>query len=166
MSNIPVLQARIRGVQGAPGRSNILSIEEFSQTSIDGQTTIQFPEGKEYILGNNSLFIYVNGVILPKSAYIEATPTLVRFVTPQPADVEILVKYINYEETDTVKEVVVLEREPTHLNSNLRDGLIWFNPLTKSFAVYSVDDEFFIEIAYRRDFDSPNIIIPMDGGTF
>ena len=166
MSDLPVLQARIRGIQGVPGRSNILAIEEFSLTSTDGQETIQFPEGKGYIQGNNSLFIYIDGVILSKSSYIEVSPSIVRLITPIAANKEILVKYINYEETDTVKEVVVLEEEPTNRTSNLRDGLIWFNPETKSFAVYSVDDSFFIEVAFRRDFDSPNIIIPMDGGTF
>ena len=166
MSRVPVLQARIRGVQGIPGKSNILAVEEFSFTATDGQKDILFPVGKEYIPGNNSLFIYVDGVALSKAMYQEVDRTTVRLITPLASGKEIFVKYINFEETETVKEVVVSTKKPTRPPNDVRDGLIWFNPETKNFAVYSVDEDFFIELAFRRDFSSPNINIPVDGGTF
>ena len=167
MAELPRLQARIQGIRGLKGDSNVVSVEEFVLTSNDGQTDITFPSGKEYTPGNKSLFIFVDGLPFARTKYLELDPNTVRLITPLAAGKEVLVKYINYVQAeDALKEVIVQDTEPTQINTDIRDGLIWFNPSTKTFAVYSESEQFFIEVAFRRDFDSSTVIIPMDGGTF
>lgn len=167
---IPVLKAKISGIQGLKGPSNLITVEEFLFESTDGQDTIRLPQDSKYFVGTNSLFIFVNGKALSKNQYIETNNTTITLITPFPAGLEVFVKYIKYVENSDVGTVVVSNTFPV---SKLREGVLWFNPNDRTFSVYSSNDGF-KELLYKEDFEAlvdekiqnSGLLSNIDGGFF
>lgn len=161
-----VIQPAIFGIKGQDGVSNIISIEEFTFVSFDGQEEIDFPANALYTPGKNALFIYADGIYIDKSQYIEVDSSKVKFITPLADNKLISVKYIQYSDFNNGPSassgVVVSALEPTN---NLANGMLWFNPLDASFSVYS-SVKGFQTFVYRQDFTQSGFSVQMDGGSF
>ena len=142
---------------------NFINAGEISFVSTDGQSAYVSPTGRFYYPGTNSLFVFVDGVALNSSQYVEYSESEIRFVTPLAADRLVTIKFILYvPQTDVNIDVIsadVIDQ------SQLREGLIWFSTQTKNFSIY-VRNTGFKTFMYRGDMEDPTVNINVDSGTF
>ena len=146
------------------GITNLISAGEFTLVSTDGQTTITFPAGQDYFPNTNALFIFIDGVALPKSGYLETNNKTVQLVTPLAANRSVLVKYLRYLETSNTNFQAVANSNSTPPSGV--NGLLYYDPATENFSVYSEAASQYKSFLYQNDLEVNRVLVPLDGGKF
>ena len=159
-----VIRTQVEGLTPAVPQNSQLDIGEFSFMSFAGQNSILFPTGKTYAPDTNSVFVFVDGKMLPKTKYTETSPDIIMLNFVLDFGIEVTVKWFNYiDTTQNNPAVLVSYTEPT----NKYNGMIWFNPdWAGSIFIYNEMIQQFQEIAFKRDIVAAGMGTLIQGGGF
>ena len=166
---IPIIRAQVTGLKVAQVRTNIIDIDEFSTTSFQNQTELVFPTGKSFTPGTKSVFIFIDGKLLPNSKYSETAMNVITFNFPLADGLEIVARWFRYNPSEpaTSGNIIASEQEPDATKKV--PGLLWLKPSTKQIKIF-VDGKF-EDLALKSDVDtvatSPDLRNDrLFGGTF
>lgn len=165
--NSSTIRARILGIQGPPGVdgiSNLIELADYTYTATDGQEDFEVSGG--YVLGTNSLLVFVNGDYVPTGGVVEVDETHFR-LQPVAAGATVQVKIVKHTEPEipsiaTKEWIVISEVEP----SNISVPQFWFKPSLNRLSLYR-DHGVYESVALISDFESEDPgRIHIEGGSF